>query len=242
MRTMRFLSATVLTVLFALAISPSAAQAATLTYNMTFVFSGSTPSSSSPYATAQFRDGVSCSPACPAGTVQLVLTSSLESGSEFITEWDFNTSVFPLSITYDAGNLLNSGSYSTTGVIQPVVADAYQADGDGKYDIGFQFLSAQGSRFDGFDVAVFTITGNGITVSTFDLLAAQGGGAGPFKSAAHVQGIPPNCSGWVSNQSGAVGNVTGPCTPTVPEPSSLLLLGSGLAGLAFWGRKKVESR
>jgi hypothetical protein len=53
-----------------------------------------------------------------------------------------------------------------------------------------------------------------------------------------------DCSGFVSN--GTSNDSTGKgCTlsstpPSVPEPSSLILLGSGLAGFAVWGRKRLK--
>jgi hypothetical protein len=46
----------------------------------------------------------------------------------------------------------------------------------------------------------------------------------------------------ITPPTGCEANPTAPeCQPpvTVPEPSSLLILGSGLAGLAFWGRKRL---
>src|SRR5574342_739120 len=80
--------------LLALVVSPAPAQASTLTFNLNFVFSGNVPDSTSPYAIGTFRDGADClGGACGGNTVQLVLTSSLEDPDEFITEWDFNSSV-----------------------------------------------------------------------------------------------------------------------------------------------------
>jgi hypothetical protein len=210
-------------------IGVATAQATTLTYNLTFPFSGNVPASISPYGTAVFDDHGS------TGSVTLTLTASLEASSEFITEWDFNSSNLNIQIAMNSCTTCALASGPNGIQLPGGTADQYQADGDGKYDFSINFSSANADRFDGTDVAVFTITGTGINTTTFNGLSADGGNAGgPFHTAAHVQGIQPNCSGWVSDTvAGSTGTSSGPCT-SVPEPSSLLLLGSGLAGLAAW--------
>ena len=223
----RFLLAT----LFFTAISllPATARAASLTITLNQVFSGNVPDSTAPYLTATFLDGTTCDPDCGAGTVQLLLTSSLEDSSEFVTEWDFNSSVLPLAFSFTSG----TGTFAAPTITQG--SNFEQADGDGLYDIKFLFASGPPTaRFNGTDTALFTITGTGITVNTFNQLSAPGGGSGgPFHSAAHIQGITPDCSGWVGDSAaGSPGTPSGPCTTTVPDGgTTLTLLGLALGGI-----------
>ena len=77
----------------------------------------------------------------------------------------------------------------------------------------------------------FTITGAGITVADFDYLSAPAGGNGPFKVAAHVQGIEGGLSGWLTG---------GGNNPVVPLPPAALAGGAMLAGLVV--RRRIRGR
>lgn len=217
------------------------AQAATLTYELNFVYTGELPDSTPPYLLATFRDGTDCDPDCNANTVQLILTASLEDTTEFVTEWDFNaTEAVTVAFTDDL-----SGTFAVPDIGQ-YNPDNYKAGGDGLYDFSIIFSSAGGPgdpRFAGTDSALFTITGTTISVNTFLALSAPDGGAGPFYSAAHVQGITPDCSGWVADTNGGTpgggGSATGVTTCVVPDSGSTLsLLGLGILGLGYLARKR----
>lgn len=111
--------------------------------------------------------------------------------------------------------------------------NAFKADGDGKYDIQLRWDADAGSRLWFDSVVVYYVSyAGGLSVDDFDYLSEPAGGWGPYKSAAHVQGIDDGRkSTWVYPGEGA------PPPPPVPEPSTMLLIGAGLLGLAFLRKK-----
>ena len=201
----------------------SNAFASTVTFNYNAVISGSTPAGTAPWVQAIFDDGGS------SGSVTLTMTTSGLSGSENITGMYFNldSSLNPTSLSF---NYLGTTGAAATSVQTGV--DAFKADGDGKYDVLFNFPTASG--FNAGQTVKYQITGiSSLTALSFNVLSACGNpscsGPGNFYAAAKVQNIGAS-SGWIASNAGVV-----------PVPAALWLFGSGLVGLAAAVRRKKST-
>ena len=137
-------------------------------------------------------------------------------GSDKITGWWFNSKI---------GLALSNFSYDSGVAVDGVVilaGSALKPDGDGTFDILFPFATS-GNTFDPGEKSVYLVSG--VTASDFFLQSEPGGGegsAGPYYNAVKLGN-----AFWAPTT-----------TAAVPEPSTMLLLGSGLIGLAGYGRKK----
>lgn len=201
---------------------PSAANASIL-YQFNTIFSGGPdPTETGPWIDASFVD-------VTPGTVLLTITNVNLSSTEFVQGNGSGSSgglFFNLN-TNDNPTALNFTLVSSNGNFGPIIStglNAFKADGDGFYDIQFDFSS---HAFSTDSSITYEITGiAGLTAVDFEYLSSPAGGSGPFYAAAKVQGLPGGGGSMFLEPS------FGPQTIPVPEPSPSVIL---LGGLSLFG-------
>jgi PEP-CTERM motif len=216
--------ASVATMLFLLTIGVTRAQATTITFDLT------TPNSAmsgflGPYATVSIT--------ASGGNATFVVTAlsrdgydyRLGDGGSFAFNSTQTVSVNFLTLTYTDG----SG------------ATSFSNGGSGNTDDGFGYFSNSIDNFDGNGASVksitFTTMGGAFADAEHVLVANSGG----FEAAAHIFVQGPTCGGDSACVTGFVGDGITNSQPVVPEPSSLILLGSGLMGAATMVRMRRRS-
>jgi len=162
-----------------------------------------------------------------AGGVRVTVTNNLLDPGAFLGALYLNTSVAPLAGA--AGTCVTCTATNGQTMTFNFGSNAFQADGDGIYDILVDFNTAAANRLTPGEAIVFDLTSTtvGFTSDSFLVFSVPGGGNGPFRIAAHIQGLPDGGSDFITEGQ-------------VPEPTSMLLLGSGLATLAAGLRKRLR--
>lgn len=208
----------------------SSATAASVTFELDYTFSGTSPTGPAPWLRATFTD-------YPGGdAVQLKLESLLDGAGEFLGSkgWYFNLNPTrdPTSLTFT----LLSGDGADDILLG---RNAYRAGGDGYFDIELQWSASGDGRFTAGETALYAISAVGLTAEDFLARSIKKLSRGrtaetPYYSAAHVQGIDLACSykDKCDDQSGWIGAKDYRLDPSavVPLPAGLWLLGAGLVG------------
>lgn len=195
--------------------------AATLTLGLDYEFSGAdAPAGPGPdWMTATFDD-------TGLGEVTLTISNVGLVDAEFVSGFYFNVGN-GIDATGLAFNHVSGDSYMALHTDNPATnSGTLKADGDGYFDIRFQYDTSAGSTFGFGEESVYKITGTGLDALDFAFLSAPGGGTGSWAAAAHVQGIGAGAggSGWIG--------------APVPVPAAAWLFGSGLIGLVGVARRK----
>ncbi len=204
-----------------------AAQAATITYSFDTLFPASPPpDGDGPWLTTTFEDG--------DGVVLLTISGNLTDPnwlSQLYINLDPNLDPDLLTFTV----LENGATFPDDPVIE-TWKDHFQANGDGKYDIHFDFPNPPAyNGFYGSEGIIYEIgytdpadPDSTIDALSFDFMSKKGGGEGLFYTAAHIQDVGGGVtSSWIGDEDGSA---------LVPIPSAVWLLASGL--IAFLGIRR----
>jgi hypothetical protein len=244
---------TPLPIALALAFSLCAAkaQATSIVFDLNYAYTSATlPTSALPWVTFTFSDGTDCNPDCGANTVQLLIASSLESSSEFITQTNFNSAVELSSVVYESTGSSGSFAVKSIGLYD---SDGYSAGASMDFDLQISFATSNSGdgikRFNGFDTALFTLTGmtgGAITANTFNVPTPEKNSLELWASA-HVQGISATgaCGGtsaWVGDRNGTSSGGGSQCGTTFRVPdsgSTLALLGFAMMGVGYLRRRRI---
>ena len=207
-------------------------QAAVGLMNLSATFTGTAPAVS-PALQVRFEDGFG------ANVVRITMDATNLTGNEFVSNWFLNVNplIDPATLSFSLVSAPGVPSFGVSNILKG--ANAYRADGDGFYDLEFDFPPPPGSfaaKFtSGEKVVVDAYRSSGLAFSDFFFLSAPAGpgNPGPFYAAAHVQGIGAgNDSGWIGTGSADI--------TAIPEPASGAMLAASTVFAALWLRRRIR--
>ena len=203
------------------------------------------PDGAAPWLKAVFNDG-------GLKSVYLTLTANLGVGPDpeedlnKVGVWYFNLDP-ELDATQLEFSVVGSHTAPAAKTIKTGSSDL-KANGDGYFDIEFGFPPSASNPFDNSDEITYLITSTQEIFAesfNFESVTKKGGsdsGENSWFTAAHIQSISElDASGDNSTWIGGEGGLEEEGDP-IPEPATLLLLGSGLIGIAVSGKKKFKKR
>jgi hypothetical protein len=210
-----------LCVLLMVGVPPAYADSLTLDFEYEFS-EADTPGGTWPFLTATFTD-------VGPDQVQLTMDAGNLIDSEFVHAWYFNFDpagvLGSLTATYQSGIEAGAVSFST---------NAFKADGDGYFDIGFDFLHDR--KLGAGTTSVYLLQQTDLTAGLFMFPSVDGNDPlkNDFLSAAHVGGIGAGGegSGWLAGRERH--------DVVVPEPATVVLVGAGLVALHLRRRRRTQ--
>jgi hypothetical protein len=211
--------------LFALTCAAPSAHAASIQININVLLDGALVSGDPTVATLLFED-------VAPNQVRLTVTSSLNAANEFISDIAFNVASGFNPATITAGFVGGSqvGAFDLPSLSSSANGQNPPGPGSG-FDHRYQFTTANSDggshRFNLTDSFQYLFTATGLDALDFGVANANG-----YYALSHVQGMTAG--------SGTYAATIDPNIPSVPEPTSLLLLATGLIAGARTLRKRAS--
>lgn len=193
----------------------------------TKIDSGNSPSGAAPWLMAKFIDNGD-------GTLNLELTTPGLSATEFISDWNFNSTLSETQISALSITEVTKSGIGTIGVdLNPPIQGSLNGLG---FDFGTSYPTANDdpNRFQGGDYVTFLIDHPSINLTLAHFTATTADG---WYSAAHIQNLD---AGGGSVKIGT--KDLRDTTTVVPEPSTYIAGGLALVPLLFGLRSRLAKK
>jgi hypothetical protein len=174
--------------------------------------------------------------ALPGGTISLAMQANFGVATNFkifYVAMNLDPLITPSALSF----AIDGTSTQTAVTISKTIQDAQTAPPEQGFDLKFDFPSSNGGKFTGSEIIAWTVTCNAVTdadcasfgATSFNFLNT---GADPdFRICTHIGGL-------VNDGSNKVCGAAVETTTAVPEPGTLMLLGSAAVGLIATARRR----